>query len=303
MTTDIKLFRTGPEDVVELEGRSVALEKTLQDLIEKHAEIFLSVRVLASEYSTGAKHRGRIDSLAVDENGCPVIIEYKRTSNENVINQGLFYLDWLLDHKAEFEQLMRRSLGPDKFEAIEWSGPRLLCIAGDFTRYDEHAVAQINRNIELIRYRQYKDELLLLELVNSTPIQDTSTTAQGTTAKTKPKTVSDYLAQAPKPLQNLYDELEAFISSLGDDVQLKTLKHYIAFRRLKNFACVEIHPQSRELVVYVKVNPDEISLETGFSRDVRNVGHFGTGELEITICDLGDLVRAEDLLRRSYESS
>ena len=28
------------------------------------------------------------------EYGCPVIVEYKRHNNENVINQGLFYLDW-----------------------------------------------------------------------------------------------------------------------------------------------------------------------------------------------------------------
>jgi RecB family endonuclease NucS len=48
--------------------------------------------------STGKTHRGRIDSLGLDENGCPVIIESKRKLNENVINQGLFYLDWLLDH-------------------------------------------------------------------------------------------------------------------------------------------------------------------------------------------------------------
>src|SRR5215212_4797039 len=99
--------------VTELVGYSVAVEKSLQTLIEKHLEAFLGVRFLASEYSTGKTHAGRIDTLGIDENGCPVIIEYKRSLNENVINQGLFYLDWLLDHKAEFELLVLRKFGND----------------------------------------------------------------------------------------------------------------------------------------------------------------------------------------------
>lgn len=119
------------------------------------------MRFLASEYSTGKTHKGRIDTLGIDENCSPVIIEYKRALSENVINQGLFYLDWLLDHKAEFKFLVIERLGNQAGEAIEWSSPRLCCIASDFTKYDEHAVQQNNRNIELIRYRRYGDSLLL----------------------------------------------------------------------------------------------------------------------------------------------
>jgi hypothetical protein len=150
--------------VEELAGKSVALEKSLQALLEKNLETFLGVRFLASEYSTGRTHKGRIDTLGIDENGCPVIIEYKRATNENVINQGLFYLDWLMDHKAEFQLLVLEKFGKQAKDEIEWSTPRLICIAGDFTRYDEHAVQQINRNIELIRYKKFGDELLLLEI-------------------------------------------------------------------------------------------------------------------------------------------
>jgi hypothetical protein len=64
---------------------------------------------------------------------------------ENVINQGLFYLDWLMDHKAEFELLVLKTLGNECSKAIDWSAPRLVCIAADFTRYDGHAVQQIDR--------------------------------------------------------------------------------------------------------------------------------------------------------------
>ena len=114
-------------------------------MIERNSETFLGVRFLVTEYSTGKTHGGRIDTLGIDENGWPVIIEYKRRRDENVINQGLYYLDWLLDHKAEFKLLVIERFGQEAGDAIEWSGPRLLCIASDFTKFDGHAVQQINR--------------------------------------------------------------------------------------------------------------------------------------------------------------
>jgi RecB family endonuclease NucS len=110
---DIKLFRVASGVVTQLEGKSVVIEKTLQVLMENHLEAFLGVRVLASEYVTGKAHGGRIDTLGIDENDSPVIIEYKRSLNENVINQGLFYLDWLLDHRAEFQLLAMTRVGAD----------------------------------------------------------------------------------------------------------------------------------------------------------------------------------------------
>lgn len=94
-----------------------------------------------------------------------------------------------------------------------------------------------------------------------------------------------------------------FIEALGDDVQSKALKNYIAFKRLRNFTCVEVHPQSRNILIFVKVNPDQITLEPGFTRDVRNIGHFGTGDLEITIRSDDDLKKAGDLIRQSYDNN
>ena len=88
-------------------------EREIQTLCEKNLETFFGIRFLAKEYSTGNKHKGRIDSLGIDENNCPVIIEYKLDSKENVINQGLFYLDWLMDHQANFEMLCLKILGKE----------------------------------------------------------------------------------------------------------------------------------------------------------------------------------------------
>ncbi|MGN6031377.1 MAG: DUF91 domain-containing protein, partial [Thermomicrobiales bacterium] len=164
---DVKLFQISDSSVTELVGRSVAVEKTLQTMIERYLDPLLGIRFLSSEYKTGSVHGGRIDTLGIDENDSPVIIEYKRALNENMINQGLYYLDWLLDHRAEFEQLVTKKLGGDAARSLDWSGTRLLCIAGDFKKYDEYAVRQINRNIELIRYKRFGEDLLFLDLVNA----------------------------------------------------------------------------------------------------------------------------------------
>ena len=305
--TDIKLFRTAGQTVTQLEGQSVALEKSLQMLIEKHLDVFLGIQFLATEYSTGKTHGGRIDTLGIDENGCPCIIEYKRSSNENVINQGLFYLDWLLDHKGEFELLVLKNCGQEVADSIEWSSPRLLCIAGDFTKYDGHAVQQINRNIELLRYLRFGEELLLLELVNAvqatSSADDEPVVSSKLMQKRKDKTVSEQLADANPQLLDLFEAVKATCMGFGDDVQFKTLKFYLAFKRLKNFASVEVRTRTNVALVFVKIDPDSVEINEGFTRDVRQIGHFGTGNLEITLRNLEDLEKALPLLEKSYEAS
>jgi predicted transport protein len=300
---DLKLFKI-KNGVKELVGTSVAIEKSIQTLIENNMEAFFGITFLVSEYSTGKNHGGRIDSLGIDENYCPVILEYKRALNENVINQGLFYLDWLMDHKAEFKLLVMEKMGKDIADKIEWSMPRLLCIAGDFTKFDEYAVKQINRNIELIRYKKYEDDLILFELVNATTASQTAiVTDDGTTKSNIYKTVTENLQQADKELQDMYYSVRDFILNLGDDIQEKVLKYYIAFKKIRNFACVEVYPKSKTILMYLNINPDEVELKEGFTRDVRNIGHYGTGNLEVRINSKDDFEKAKALIAKSYDEN
>lgn len=303
--SDLKLFQTKGGALRELESSSAPLERGLQTLFENNLEALLGVRFLASEYAT--THGGRMDTLGIDENGYPVIIEYKRDRSENVINQGLFYLDWLMDHRGDFEILVRDRFGKEVSAQIEWSAPRLICIAADFTKYDTHAVKQMSRNIELIRYRKFGDDLLLLELLTAVsampqpaPVIDPVT---GVAKVNKYKTVSESMADAGSDLANLYADVENFLLGQGDDVTKKVLKNYFAFRRIKNFACVEVKPSIVVVRVYLKIDPGTIELEDGFTRDVRNVGHFGTGDLEATLKSHDDLERAKPLIVQSYEAS
>lgn len=82
--SDIKLFRIGAGAVSELAGTKDTVEKSVQMLFEENLEPLLEVRFLATEFTT--THGAPIDTLGLDEDGCPVILEYKRAPNEKVIH-------------------------------------------------------------------------------------------------------------------------------------------------------------------------------------------------------------------------
>lgn len=245
-----------------------------------------------------------MDTLGIDENLCPVIIEYKRATNENVINQGLFYLDWLMDHRADFKLLVIEMLGKEKVDKIEWPSPRLLCIAGDFTKFDEHAVRQMNRNIELIRYRKFDGDLLMLELLTATTGSTSAPTPSLTTKTATYKSVNESVKSAPTQLQDLFQATTDFLVNISDEVQRKELVFYHAFKRIKNFVCLEIRPTAGRVLAYVKVEPTRDVLDAfPFARDMRNIGHFGTGDLELSLQTIDDLERAKSLFLKSYDNS
>jgi predicted transport protein len=322
--SDIKLFRLTSGTATELQGSASDLEKPLQTLIEANLQPLLNIRFIASEHSTGKTHSGRIDSLGLDENNCPVILEYKRSVGENVINQGLFYLDWLMDHKAEFKLLVLDKLGATAADAIDWTGPRVVCIAADFTKYDGHAVQQIGRNIELIRYRQFGGDLLLLESVNAgsdagskaTAIKSLKTTVNkpdatvnvapvvadptGVKATGPDKSFAELLANLPEEVKLLLASFEDYTLSLGDDVQRKELRLYVAFKRLKNFATVVLHRKNC-LLLYLHVDPATAVPGLPNSRDVTNIGHWGTGNLEVALTTQADLDAVKPFIMAAYE--
>ncbi len=295
---DIKLFGI-KGGVKELPSKQVTLEKELQKLLEENMSTFFGVTFLKSEYRIT---NGRMDSIGIDENNCPVIFEYKRSVNENVINQGLFYLDWLLDHKADFKLLVMETLGKDKAESIDWSMPCVICIANDFTKFDEHAVNQMQRNIKLVRYRKFGDELIAFEHLNAPQVQpiviDDTVASLPKKSGWKDKDFKQYFSEAGEKNQNLFYSIREYILSLGDDIAENQLKLYVAFKKAKNFVCVEVYQSSLQL--HLKLNPDTVDLVPGFIEDVRAKGHWGTGDLRVIIKSTEDFEKAQHLIDRAY---
>lgn len=293
---DIKLFEIG-NGAKEYKGENVALEKELQNIIEKNMDTFFGVTFLASEYST--TDGGRMDSIGIDENNCPVIFEYKRSIKDNVMNQGLFYLNWLLDHKDSFKVLVIDKLGLDKSNDIDWSMPRVICIAGDFTRYDESAIKQMDKNISLIRYKKFGDNLLMFEHINENVTAPLSDSASKHTS-------SDYtfkknLQNTSESLKTLYETIRNYILSLGDDITENNLKKYVAFKKIKNVACIEV--QRSKIIIRLSLDVNTVQFEDGFSRNTTNIGHYGTGEVELTVTNKESWEKSKPFVDRAYNEN
>ena len=217
-----------------------------------------------------------------------------------------------MDHQAEFKLLVMDQLGKPAADAIDWTAPRLVCIAADFTKYDGHAVQQINRNIELIRYRRFGDELLLLELANASSanagkassakgVKAAAQAAEPTNAKVSggDRSYADWLRRLPPQLCELVASLEDHVLSLGDDVQRKELKLYVAFKRLKNFATVV--PQKNRFLLYLHLDPAKLVPIPSNGQDVSEKAHWGTGDLELSMSSQADLDAAKPLILMAYE--
>lgn len=308
--SDIRLFRHTAGTVTAIPSTTDAIEKSLQILIDRNLDEFLGVRFLASEYATTKSHGGRIDTLGIDETNNPVIVEYKRALNENVINQGLFYLNWLMDHRADFKLLVLEKLNGEIANSIDWRYPRLVCIAGDFTKYDVHAIQQIPQNIDLIRYRRFGADLILLEHVGrntiaadgfegkATPNKKPKANSQGTAEVSALPFVLKRLSQSSQDVQDWWGRLRAFALALGDGVEERVVGEYIAFRHVKNFAFFRFRPTLNRIVIGLAVPPvNQPNLDGEFvvSKDERGI--------EVHVDSIEDVERFEPLLRLSYQGT
>ncbi|MDI5968391.1 DUF5655 domain-containing protein [Streptomyces sp. SL13] len=310
--TDLKLFRQDAEGRdVELRGSTVALEVELQRRVEAGLESMLGIRFLASEYPTGPWHRGRIDTLGLDENNTPVVIEYKKGSDSGVVSQAVSYLTWLGSAQHEFEALVKEKLGAEAAEGIDWRNPRMVCIAASFSHHDRVAVQNLGKRIDLVRYRVFDGGLLSLVLIESaagasrpSPArrqrreQEVGGPADGETALAAPGAAG----AVPDCLRDLSAELDEVLTAWGE-VEVVPLLHYVAYRRIVNLASVVFRPKHQVILVYLRLDPDAVKLEEGFTRDMRGVGHHGTGDLEVRIASAADLEKAGPLIRRAFEAA
>jgi predicted transport protein len=140
-----------------LDAHGFGNEFSLRDFFADNLEDILGVRFLAKEFQIAG---GRIDTIGIDENNSPVIIEYKWKENDDVLSQGLFYLAWLQKNKAHFTLFVQSIFG--KGQGVNWEQPRLILIAQGFNKYIKSAVEQVG-GVELKTYKVYKGNILQVE--------------------------------------------------------------------------------------------------------------------------------------------
>lgn len=270
-------------------------EKELQTLFENNLEEIFGITFLASEFVT--THGGRIDTLGIDENYSPVIIEYKENEKDNVINQGLFYLDWLVDHKGDFEMLATKKLG--KNVNVNWDEPRLILVAQSYNNYDKYAVNRISGNIELWKYHLYEGNILQVESVNL------PNEGKKENHKKQPKRgfneypLEDLLSGKPQQIKELFNKLREEILKMDEQIQEKIRKDYITYTLNKNF--VTIHIQTNGLLIHLHIPKKELN-------DPKNITTMHPSKrlaARITafkIVNINDTPYAMTLIKQSYEN-
>jgi predicted transport protein/RecB family endonuclease NucS len=282
----------------------VGLEKDIQHIFERNLEEILDITFLASEYSTS--FGGRMDTLGIDHNGSPVIIEYKRTQNDSVINQGLSYLRWLLDHKADFEALTHKL----KIEtAIDWASPRVICVAESYNKFDLDTADLLPMDIELLRYRIYEQNILLVEPEVQRKIKISTSEIFGKTEKPKNgfkenirHTVEDHLQGASPATKELFGELKERIAAIDESIIEEAKAKYIAYKLTTNFCDVVILRDS--LKIFINVPSGTLHDPAGIARDLAKpqpVGHWGNGDYEVKLEKKEDIENVMELVRQGYE--
>ncbi len=301
------LFSISKISLVTVDQTNFDSEKHLQTLIEKNLQTVFGCRFVASEFSTGVQHAGRIDTLALSEDDNPVIIEYKKIESSDLINQSLFYLAWIQDHRGDFEIAAQKALGP---VPVDWSGIRVICIAPNYKKYDLHAARVMGADLELWTYRLFTNGSLYLEEVfHKSVATPSTTTAYGKELTTGQKaalsrktgvyTVEQHFSGKPAAIKELARRVEEFLLSLDPSIEEAPKKYYIAYKTSQNIACME--PQKEKVLLFVKLDPKKVDLPRKIARDVTGIGHFGTGDLELSVRTQDDLEKVKPVLERAYQ--
>jgi predicted transport protein len=282
----------------------VDLEKKLQKLFEDNLDEILNIDFLAHEYSTG--WGGRMDTLGIDKNGAPAIIEYKKNQNDSIINQGIYYLSWLMDHKADFENLCRsKNIDIE----IDWDSPRIICVAESYNKFDINTASFLPINIELLKYRIYENDLLSLDSENYQRIKNAMSGVAKKSKKGKQDvleknytfTLDFHLEKASKETKSLFYQLREMIMVLDETIIEEAKSKYIAYKTSTNFADVVVLRNSLKL--FLNIKSGQLKDPYKIARDLtkpKPIGHWGNGDYEIKVDNENDLNKIFDLIQQSY---
>jgi predicted transport protein len=305
------LFQISKDKLTAVIQSNFLEERALQRLIEGNLNAVFRCRLVATEFSTGREHAGRIDTLGLSEDNNPVIIEYKKVESSELINQSLYYLAWIHDHRGDFERAVQKSLGTDV--DVDWSDVRVICIAPSFKKYDLHAVQVMGANIELWTYRLfangcvYFEEILQRSYVppsgelisGKNPVMVAAGRKGAITRATGSYSFEEHIAGKSEVVQNIALALQEYFQKLDPAIEEVPKKLYVAYRTSQNIACVEM--QKQKILLFLKVDPKTTPGPKNISRDVSKIGHFGTGDLEITLRSLADYEQAKPFIVQAYQ--
>lgn len=232
--------------------KDLKYEIEIHELCEKNLEELFQVRLIAHKFNFADEYNGEMDTIGLDYDGNPCIIEYKLDKNKGVLSQVLFYMDWLVNHRGDFEIKAKEVLG-DKVQ-IKWDNPKMYVVARDYDRYDKYAVNRVPYDIYLYKYAIYDNGELYLDNINVADNKKYYVDKNDSNSNNQEKYIRreyDYnyhLEKGDTNAKNLLNEINERILSLSDQIEVRYPKNYIAYRTTRNF--VEVHIMKNGLVVY-----------------------------------------------------
>jgi predicted transport protein len=221
------------------------------------------------------------------------------------------YLNLMLNNKADFILEYNESSNSShslKREEVDWSQSRIIFISPEFTKYQQQAIGFKDLGIQLWEVHKYNNGLLVFNEVKSpstkepiTAIAKNNAVAKKVTEEIKVYTEEDHLAAVDDKVKEVYAELKSHILTLGKDIEIRPKKMYVAFRRKQAFVSI-IFLRSK-LKAYLNIQVNQINDPLKKARDVKNIGHYSSGNTELTIQDRNEIPYVLSIIKQAYEKN
>ena len=243
----MQLYQTQAQSLVELTEDPFRLEREIQSLFESNLYSFTGLEFIKSEFTI---KNNRIDTLAFDpESQAFVIIEYKRERNYSVIDQGVSYLNLMLDYKADFIVEYNESQSKQlKRHDVDWSQSRIIFVSPSFTDYQKQSTNFKDLGIELWEIKRYQGGIVSvnpLQKAKSAPSIKQVQKVESEDIQKIAKEIQQYdeayhLADKSDDIKELYEQFRDSILNLAPDIEMNIRKNYIAFK-CKNSNLLYVH--------------------------------------------------------------
>lgn len=293
------IYNINPPNVSQLSLKEDGFGKefALRDFFADNLEKLLGVKFLVKEYQIAPGVQ--IDTLGLDEDNFPVIIEYKWKENQEIFVQGLHYLRWLRENKKHFNLLVKSKLGEDV--EVNWARPRVILIAQGFSSYIKSAV-QEHTNVELKSYALYEGNILHIENEYSPFREKTRTTVEKTeTDETENPTEYnlDYHLNITSPeMQKVFQELRKRLLELPSVEEISEQKSGVTYRTIKSFTRLEFRGTWISVLVRDPSYPEDT---LGLVKDVTTHKWGYKGQIKFT--PESDLDYVFSIIKDSYSST
>lgn len=269
-------------------------EKQLQQYVEKYLNSFFQSYLLRSFYKIPG---GEIDTLAITEEGNPCIIEFKHKNDERILNQIIYYYDWLQERstKYEFERIVKDN-DATRDMIVDWSKIRLITVAEHYSKWDISLIKHLDANIECYTYSYHKDELdVHLDPIINQYKKPTSYSSQNSTI-TKMLTLDDHREKADDSFKKYFDDLRREILNLGENIEEGYVSEYIKYVVNTTFAAIYVKKQW--LIIQLRIDKNNFSDPLNLSKDISNRNWSVTRELKVdNTVNIADVI---DLIKQAY---